>query len=52
VTYAPSQEWVEAWALGFASRWFREYTHQISVVLDREWKTYRAFTGMPPGAQN
>ena len=50
VAYAPSHEWVEAWAPGFAGRWFREYTHQISVVRDAEWKTYRAFTGMPPAA--
>jgi Family of unknown function (DUF695) len=53
VAYAPSHEWVEAWAPGFAGRWFREHTHQIGVARDPEWKTYRAFTGMlPVGAQN
>jgi hypothetical protein len=53
VAYAPSHEWVEAWAPGFADRWFPEHTHKTSVARDREWKTYRAFTGLPPaGVQN
>ena len=53
VAYAPSHEWVETWAPGFADRWFGEYTHQISVARDAEWKAYRAFAGIPPaGAQN
>ena len=46
VAYAASEEWVEAWAPGFADRWLRDYTHQISVVSDPDWTTYRAFTGV------
>ena len=48
VAYAPSHEWVKAWAPGFADRWFGEYTHQISVARDADWTAYRAFADLPP----
>ena len=53
VAYAPSHEWVPAWAPGFAGRWFGEHTHQISVANDAGWTTYLALSGRPtPGTQN
>lgn len=45
VAYAPSHDWMQTWAPGFAKRWFQNHTGQISVAEDAEWTTYKAFSG-------
>ncbi len=45
VAYAPSHEWMQAWAPAFAKRWFKNHTSQISAAEDAAWTTYRAFSG-------
>jgi hypothetical protein len=45
VAYAPSGDWVQAWAAGFAGRWFQNRSCQISAAEDAGWVTYREFSG-------
>ena len=47
VAYAPSHDWLQAWAPAFAERWFQGHTHQVSAAEDPDWTTYRAFSGPP-----
>ena len=43
--YAPSHDWMQAWAPAFASRWFADHTCQIGADEDEGWTVYRAFSG-------
>jgi Family of unknown function (DUF695) len=45
VAYAPSHDWLQTWAPGFAKRWFQNRSCQISAAEDPDWTTYRAFSG-------
>jgi hypothetical protein len=45
VAYAPSQDWVQAWAPGFAERWFKDRICLIGAAKDADWTTYLAFSG-------
>jgi hypothetical protein len=45
VAYAPSHDWLQTWAPGFAERWFKHHTCQISAAEDPDWTTYRSFSG-------
>jgi hypothetical protein len=45
VAYAPSHDWLQTWAPGFATRWFQNHTSQITAAEDADWMTYRAFSG-------
>jgi hypothetical protein len=45
VAYAPSHDWMQTWAPGFAKRWFKNRSGQISAAEDAGWTTYRAFSG-------